>query len=124
MEGLLQATFDGVETAFSIASEWVRLGTYLHRYGNPSYDAESDTIADQTKKFEKVRVIQVSASLQEREASPVAISDAKFIIPSVDLPGIEPTENDVLSLDDVAWNVLVDKFVPGRPIFIVFGRRA
>lgn len=124
MEGLLQLTFDGVETAYSIASEWVRIGSYYAHYGNPDYDPATDTLADQSKTFPKVRVIQVSASLQEREASPVAINDAKFLIPSVDLPGVVPTENDRLTLDGVIWNVLVDKYVPGRPLFIVFGRKA
>jgi hypothetical protein len=124
MEGLLQATFDGVEIAFNVANEWVRLGTYLSRTGNPDYDPASDTLADQSKTFQNVRVIQVSATLEEREASPVAINDAKFLVPSVDLPGIEPTENDVLTLDGVAWNVLVDKYVPGRPLFILFSRKA
>jgi hypothetical protein len=124
MEGLLQATFDGVETAFSVANEWVRIGTYLKRTGNPSYDPGTDQLSDPGKTFEKVRVIQVAATREEREASPVAISDAKFLIPSVDLPGIEPSENDVLTLDGVAWNVLIDKYVPGRPLYILFARKA
>jgi hypothetical protein len=124
MSGLLQATFDGVETAFAVAYEWVRIASYRKKTGNPTYDPITDTMSDQGTVIENVRVIQTAASLEEREASPVAINDAKFIVPSVDLPGVEPGENDVLTLDGVDWNVLVDKYVPGRPIHILFARKA
>lgn len=123
-DSLLQATFDGVETAFAVCHEWVRIGTYRKLTGNAVYDPITDTTSDPGAVISGVRYIQTAASLEEREASPVAINDAKFIVPSVDLPGVEPGENDVITLDGVDWNVLVDKYVPGRPIHILFARKA
>ena len=122
--GLLQATFDGVETAFAVAEEWVRRGSYRKKSGNSEYDPITDTTADPGTVIDNVRCIQTAASLEEREASPVAINDAKFLIPSIDLPGVVPGENDVFTLDGIDWNVLVDKYVPGRPLYIVFARKA
>lgn len=121
---LIATTLAGIETAFTVAAEFVTPGTYTKREGNPAYDPVTDTLAANDNVVSNVRFLKVAASREEREASPVAINDAKFLVPAVDLPNLTPGESDLITINDVVYNVLVSKFVPGEVLHIIFGRRA
>lgn len=121
---LIATTAAGIETAWAVAAEFVTPGTYTKREGNPTYDPATDALAANDNVVSNVRFLKVSASREEREASPVAINDAKFLVPAVDLPGLTPGENDVITILGITYNVLVSKFVPGEVLHIIFGRRA
>jgi hypothetical protein len=124
---LIPTVLAGVETAFSVAEEFVRVGTYVKKSGNGTYDPVADTKVENTNRIENVRFLRTATTREEREASPIAIQDAKFIVPSVDIPDLDPGENDSIEFNDGTleiWNVMVSKFVPGRVVHIVFARRA
>jgi hypothetical protein len=123
--GLLDTVFAGVETAFSVGSEFVVLGTYTKKSGNPTYNPAADTLAESPNVVPNVRFLKTALSREEREASPLSIQDAKFIVPAVDLPGLDPGENDFFQMENgERWNVLTSRFVPGKVVHILFGRRA
>lgn len=113
----------GVETAFASAQELVRLGTYTAKGGDPIYDPIADTLTGGGDAIANVRMLESSATLAEREASPVSITDTKFLIPFVDLPGHTPSETDKILLDGVGYNVVAFKKVPGQAIHVIFARR-
>lgn len=121
----LTATFRaGVETAFAVAEELVRYGTYISRGGDPVYDPVTDSMSGGEVQVPQVRMLQTSTTLEEREASPVSIEDLKLLIPFVDLPGRTPSQGDKVILDGVTYNVLTFKKIPGQAIHIVFCRKA
>lgn len=125
MSGFLGIAKAGVETAFTVGAEFVRLGTYVKRSGNSTYDPVADTLAASPNRVKDVRFLKTALSRDEREASPLAIQDAKFIVPGVDLPEMEPGENDTIEFSDTEiWNVLTSKFVPGEVVHLVFARKA
>lgn len=113
----------GVETAFSAAKELVRHGTYHAKGGDPVYDPGSDSMTGGDVQVPNVRMLRTSSLAEEREASPVAITDEKYLIPAVDLPGITPSDQDKIELDGVFSNVVSWKPVPGDSLYIVFARR-
>lgn len=124
MLGLLNTASQGVETAFKVAEEFVRLGTYTKKTGNGVYDPTTDSMDMTTIVTEDVRFLQTSLTREEREASPLSIQDFKFIVPAVDLPDLDPGENDTISFPGEELNVLASKFVPGKVVHIIFARRA
>ena len=113
----------GVETAFASAQELVRLGTYIAKGGDPVYDPVTDTMTGGKDEITNVRMLETASTMAEREASPVAITDSKFLIPFVDLPGHTPSETDSILLDGVGYNVISFKKVPGQAIHVIFARR-
>lgn len=113
----------GVETAFGVAKELVRDGTYITKGGDPVYDPATDNLGSDVR-VSGVRMLQTASTVEEREASPVSVNDIKILIPFVDLPGIEPGENDKIDLDGKIYNVLTVKPVPGKAIHIIFCREA
>jgi hypothetical protein len=124
MDGLLNLVADGIETAFSLASEIVVTGTYTKKTGSGDYDPVTDKRATTTQVFSNVRFIETGTSLQEREASPISITDAKFLVPAKDLP-IEPAENDFFELSTGRkFNVLMSRPIPGQKLHVIFGRQA
>jgi hypothetical protein len=116
----------GVETAFSAVPQLVTVGTYLRKTGDGTYDPATDEITPGAMSIPNVRFLKTAADVAEREASPIAITDVKFLIPRVDFPdAVEPTDTDqILPGDGQRYNVVATKFVPGDSLFIVFGRRA
>jgi hypothetical protein len=125
MDGLLNTVAAGVETAFELASELVLTGVYTKVLGNSTYDPVTDELTPDVENIPDVRFIQVGVDLEEREASPVSITDSKFLIPGVDLKGYLPGETDYFVLETgERWNVLVSRPTPGKKLIIVFGRRA
>lgn len=120
----LQATFDGVEIAFAAASEFVSVGTYLGRTGNESYDIDADTMNPIGTSIPNVRFLPTSVQDAEREASPVAVSDLKILIPGKDLGTFVPSTNDKLQMAGFWYNVVAVKPVPGKALWIVFVRAA
>lgn len=121
---LIETVKAGIETAFAVGAEFVTVGEYLKKTGNGTYDPVADTITPGANIVSGVRFLKTSAGVQEREASPVAINDVKFLVPAIDLPGLEPGENDQIRILGIRYNVVVTKFVPGNVIHIIFGRRA
>lgn len=113
----------GVETAFTSARELVRLGTYAAKGGDPIYDPVTDTMTGGKDVIANVRMLESTSTMEEREASPVTITDTKFIIPFVDLPGHTPSETDTILLDGVDYNVISYKKVPGQAVHVIFARR-
>jgi hypothetical protein len=126
MVGFVDTILAGVETAFTLSSEFVVSGTYTKKSGNADYDPSTDElVAENSNVFTNVRFLKTALSRQEREASPLSVQDAKFLVPAVDLPLKDPGENDFFVLaTGERWNVLTSKFVPGDVIHIIFGRRA
>lgn len=120
---LVKTLQDGVETAFAAAAELVSLGTYKAKGGDPIYDPVADTMSSTGLTFSNVRMLETSSEAQEREASPVTVGDSKFLIPFVDLPGITPSETDTLRVNEIGYNILLYKKVPGQAIHIVFCRK-
>ncbi len=121
---LLATAKAGVETAFKVGAEFVRVGSYRKRTGNPTYDPVTDSLGEDGNVITNIRFMRTASTIEEREGSPVSISDDKFIVPAIDLPNIRPGENDIITLDGVDYNVLISKFVPGDVIHIIFARRA
>lgn len=113
----------GVETAFSVAADFVVTGTYYARGSDPVYDPDADTITFTPLTFNNVRMIRTSISREEREATAVTISDVKILIPSTDLPGHYPQETDEMEYGGVRYNVLTIKSVPGDSLFILMARK-
>lgn len=123
MEGLLKLVGDGVETAFSLASELVVLGTYTRVLDSGDYDPITDIRSPSTETFVNVRFLESTTNLQEREASPVSVTDSKFLVPGADLP-FEAGENDYFELSTGRkFNVLMSRPVPGQKLQIIFGRQ-
>jgi hypothetical protein len=123
MKGLRDIVSSSVETAFSVAEELVRTGTYTSKTGNGSYDPVTDTKSDTTTTLTGVRFLPSAITLQEREASPVSVLDSKFLVPAVDLGELTPTENDSIVMETgERWNVLMSKPIP--ELYIIFARRA
>lgn len=116
----------GVETAFTLGSEFVTQGTYLRRLGGSTYDPATDETTPNQEAIPNVRFLKTSSDVTEREASPVDITDVKFIIPRVDMPAnFKPNTNDQMQPGDgETYNVIASRFVPGDSIYIVFGRKA
>jgi hypothetical protein len=121
---LIDTLREGIETAFGAVPDLVSIGDYYRKTGNGNYDPGSDTLVPGANKISPVRFLKTSSGLQEREASPVAITDVKFLIPAVDLPGVTPGENDQVVVDGGRYNIVVSRFGPGQALHIVFGRRA
>lgn len=112
----------GVETAFEAAAELVRLGVYTSKSGVPTYNPLTDQMTGGLVGIPNVRMLEVVATAEEREASPVTVSDTAFLIPWVDLPR-DPSETDTILLDGVSYNVLTRKKIPGKTIHKVFCRK-
>lgn len=125
---LLGAVEAGVEVAFAVAHELVTVGTYHRKITEAqTYDPITDTTSPSNQPVSNVRFLKVAAANEEREASPVAISDVKFLVPASDMPDDfdRPGNSDQMSPGDgVLYNVVADKFVPGKKIYIIFGRAA
>lgn len=121
----LKATIaSGVLQAFTAAQDLVSLGTYSTRGTSiPVYDPVNDTyVSSSANTVTNVRMLRTSLTDEEREASSVTVSDAKVLIPAVDLPGVRPSETDTIQLDGVGYNVLSVKTVPGDSLWILFVR--
>ncbi len=112
----------GVETAFSAAGDLVALGTYVARAGASVYDPVADTYTGGSVTVTNVRMIRTALSDEEREASPVTVSDVKVLVPAVDLPGHRPGERDTFTIQNIGYNVLRIKAVPGDSLWIIFAR--
>ncbi len=122
---LLDTVRAGIETAFAVGSEFVSVGSYLKKTGNGTYDPNTDTVTPGANVVSNVRFLKTGAGIEEREASPVAINDVKFLVPAVDLPDVSPGENDQIQPGDgTTYNVVITRFVPGNVLHIIFGRRA
>ena len=116
---ILQA---GVETAFEAAKELVRVGLYTAKGGDPVYDPGTDSMSGGEVQVTGVRMLPTTTTVEDREASPVAVSDVAVIIPYVDLPGITPSETDKFEMGGVTHNVIAAKKIPGQAVHKVFGR--
>lgn len=112
----------GVQTAFAAAGDLVVLGTYVARTGTPVYNASTDTYTAPTVTHTNVRMLRTSLTDEEREASPTTVSDIKVLIPATDLPGTRPSETDTFTVENVGYNVLRIKTVPGDSLWILFAR--
>ncbi len=112
----------GVETAFNAAGDLVALGTYVSRTGATSYNPTTDVYTGNDVVYANVRMLRTALTDQEREASPVTVSDIKVLIPARDLPNKRPSERDMLSVQNVSYNVLRVKTVPGDSLWIIFAR--
>lgn len=120
---ILQATFDGVEVAFAAVSEFVSVGTYLARTGAEVYDPDTNTKTPVGVTIPEVRLLPTSVSAQEREASPISVDDIKVLVPGIDLGTTRPTTNDKFQMAGVWYNIVAVKPVPGKALWILFGRR-
>ena len=112
----------GVEQAFAAAQDVVSSGTYYSRSGAGVYNSAADTYVSPTTTYSNVRMVRAGLTEQEREASPVSVSDVKVLIPAVDLGNHKPKESDTFYLDGVTYNVLSFKGVPGDSLWIIFAR--
>lgn len=112
----------GVEQAFTASGDLVSDGTYTVRTGSPVYDPVADTYVATTNTYQNVRMIRASISNEEREASTVAVSDVKVLIPAIDLGNTKPSETDTFELDGLGYNVLTHKGVPGDSLWIIYAR--
>ncbi len=123
---LLNVVEQGVETAFAVASEFVTIGTYIQHVGGSTYDPETDAVTPGVVEIPNVRFLKTASEGSEREASPISVTDVKFIIPAKDLPaGFRPREEDqMLPGDGLKYNLVVPRFVPGNPVHIIFARQA
>lgn len=123
---LLETVRAGIETAFAVGNEFVSVGTYYHRSGQGNYDADTDTMNPAATTISNVRFLKTSVDNTEREASPVAITDLKWLVPAVDLPvGFKPGENDQCEPGDgLRYNIVASRPLPGDALFIFFGRKA
>jgi hypothetical protein len=126
MSGFLDTIADGIETAFTLGAEFVTTGTYTRKDGNHTYDpATDDLVAENPNVLTGVRFLRTKVDVQEREASPVSITDTKFLVPGVDLGGLLPGPTDFFQLDTgERWNVLISQPTPGNKLIIIFARKA
>lgn len=114
----------GVELAFNTAYEFVVVGEYHSRAGPMVFDPDLDTMTPAAPAITGVRFLPVNNTLEEREASPVAINDLKLLVPGVDLKGTIPTDVDQVKMWDKLWNVTLAKAVPGQALWSIFVRKA
>ncbi len=113
----------GVETAFRVAADFVSVGSYHVRTGAGSYDPVTDQLTGGVQVLAGVRMLRTTMQTEEREASALAVTDVKVLIPGVDLRGHTPTESDMFVLDSREYNVTVPRPVPGGSVWIMFGRQ-
>jgi hypothetical protein len=113
----------GIETAFAIAAEYVVVGTYKPSDGTPVYDPDTDTMTQGTP-IPDVRFMPVNNQVEEREASPVAVTDLKLLVPGKDLKGVVPSDTGKCQLWDKWHNVILARAVPGQDLWIIFVRQA
>lgn len=121
---LLATTRAGVETAFTVAEEYVVRGTYYHVAAARDYDPVTDSMTSgQDLTTPNVRMMRVSVTTEEREASPLSVMDVKILIPGADLPR-DPQESDTLLHGTENYNVTKIKPVPGNVLWILMCRKA
>lgn len=123
---LLATVRAGIETAFAVGEEFVSIGTYLRRAGPSAYDPITDTTSPAAVPIPNVRFLKTATDVTEREASPVTITDLKWLVPAVDLPpDFRPGEDDQIEPGDgLRYNILASRPLPGDALFIFFGRKA
>jgi hypothetical protein len=123
---LIPTILAGIETAFGVGNEFVTVGTYDKSTGTGVYNPVMDDVVPGQTRYDNVRFLKTTTDVTEREASPVGITDSKFLVPSVDFPqGFLPGENDKFAPGDgVVYNVIASRPLPGNVLFIIFGRRA
>ena len=112
----------GVETAFKVAADFVKLGTYyVMPDGSQSgdYDPVTDTVAGARQTINNVRMLRTKSQETEVEASAAATQRVKFLIPASDLPGVEPRTPDELLYNGIRYNVLTYAPVPGYSLLIL-----
>lgn len=112
----------GVETAFQIAADFVKLGSYVvmpdgSQVGD--YDPVTDTVADARATIASVRMIRTKRQEAELEASPASMQRVRFLIPASDIPGVEPKSPDEIVYSSVTYNVLSSSPVPGDSLWII-----
>lgn len=116
----------GVETAFQLAGDFVRLGTYFSMPdGSQStdYDPTTDTIAGPRATLNNIRMLRVKQDEREIEASAAAKQQVKFLVPAADLPSITPKGPDEILFNGTRYNVLQADTVPGDSLWIILAVR-
>jgi hypothetical protein len=113
----------GVEKAFAIMDDYVSDGEYTVVNGAAVYDAALDKTLTPRLTLSPVRMLRTQLQTEEREASALAVTDIKVLIPGVDLGAVVPSETDSFKLDGAEYNVATFKPVPGNSLWIVFGRQ-
>ena len=113
----------GVEQAFAVMEDYVSDGEYTVLSGIGVYDPVLDKMMTPRTTLTGVRMLRTQLQTEEREASALAVTDIKVLIPGVDLAGIIPSETDTFKLDGAEYNVATFKPVPGNTLWILFGRQ-
>lgn len=123
---LIPTILAGIETAFAVGNEFVTVGTYDKSSGLGEYNPVTDDVIPGQTRYSNIRFLKTTTNNTEREASPVAITDSKFLVPAVDFPsGFLPGDNDKFAPGDgIVYNVIASRPLPGNVLFIIFGRRA
>lgn len=111
-----------MEQAFAAAQDLVSSGTYYSRSGAGTYNSTTDTYNVALTTYSAVRMVRAGLTDQEREASPVSVTDVKVLIPAKDLANVRPKESDTFLLDGVNYNILSFKGVPGDSLWIIYAR--
>jgi hypothetical protein len=115
----------GVETAFSLGSDAVKLGRFYASVSGASsgdYDPVTDTISSPVRIYENVRIIISSVEADALPGSIVTVEDVKLIIPAVDLQGYLPTTNDYIVIQGETFGIVKVKQLPVSSVLIIYCR--
>lgn len=116
----------GVERAFTILKDLVKLGDYYQALSGPGsggYDPVTDTTVTPTQTFLNVRMLKVSVDAEELIGTQVVVNDVKILIPAKDL-AIDPNSADHIFLQGLRYNIVQPKPIPGKALHILYCREA
>ena len=90
-----------------------------------TFDATSDTMSDGagSKTISNVKMIKCSLSKKEMEASILTLASCKFLIPALNIPGVIPESNDLITFEGEIWETVDVKSPPSNPLWIIYAKR-
>ena len=117
--GLNELIAQQVQSAFEVIDNIPQLGTYTVK--NPStYDPATDVQVSNDTAYSSIKMLKASLTKQEMEASPVTKTTCKFLIASLNLPGVTPKHTDLITYQGQKWEIYNVKAVPGDTLHILF----
>lgn len=106
------------QTAIKLTGDLKVSGTYVS-VQTGAYDAENDTVTDNSVSLSNVPIVISKFAGKELEASKLTMVDANLIIAALDLPGITPKETDKIVAGGRTWQVINFNSVPGTAVWIL-----
>ena len=94
------------------------------KHNGDTYDPVSGTPTPSVTTTTGVECVFTSFTVEEKDDQVIVLTDQKCLIPSLNIPGIEPDEDDeVLDSSGVTWNIRRVLSPPGASLFKLHVRK-